>query len=165
MNPLISIRLNEAIIYRENKQYDLAGNILWELHEAHPDNPNINYQLAWWHDVQSKERDAIPFYETAIANGLQGDELRGALLGLGSTYRCLGRYDDAVATFQKGITLFPDAHEFPVFLAMAHYNLGQHAEAMRLLLHTLAETSQHDDILRYQKAIRFYHDNLDQVWE
>jgi len=157
--------LQQAIQYREQKNYPAAHQILEKLYAENPTDPVINYQLAWLHDVQGLERQAVPFYETAIENGLSVDDLKGALLGLGSTYRCLGDYDQAVTMLRKGIAAFPDAGEFPVFLAMALHNLGQHAEAMALLLKVAAETSEDVGIKSYQKAILFYHDKLDQVWE
>ena len=47
---------------------------------------------------------------------------------------------------------------------MAYYNMGEYAKAMELLLNSLAETSRDPGILRYQRAIRFYSDKLNQIW-
>ena len=124
----------------------------------------MNYQYAWIHDLLGLEREAIPFYEKAIQEGLSGDELKSALLGLGSTYRCFGEYHKSIDTFQHGLTLFPNSHEFKVFLAMAYHNIGEHSKAMELLLNSLADTSKDEGILRYQRAIRFYSDKLNQTW-
>jgi len=35
---------------------------------------------------------------------------------------------------------------------------------MELLLNSLADTSSDNSILRYQRAIRFYSDKLNQIW-
>jgi tetratricopeptide (TPR) repeat protein len=158
-------QLQEAIRLRQAGDYPAAQVIFAELLAASPDDPLVNYHFAWWHDVQGLEAGAVPFYERAIANGLSGTDLRGALLGLGSTYRSLGQYEQARATLLKGVEQFPDAQEFPVFLAMAHYNLGEHHTAMTLLLRSLAETSADAGIQRFKQAILFYADDLDQVWE
>jgi tetratricopeptide (TPR) repeat protein len=162
---MTSQRLSEAIQHRERKEFEQAAQILSELLNETPDDPQVNYQMAWLCDTQGKESEAVPFYERAISNGLDGEELQGALLGLGSTYRCLGRYEQAVETLRNGMTTFPDAGEFPVFLAMALYNTGQYAEAMSLLLRSLAETSEDKGISDFKNAILFYHDKLDQVWD
>ncbi len=162
---MITERLAQAIEYRQAQLFDEAHAILIDLYTAHPLNPQVNYQLAWLHDAQGKEREAVPFYVAAIQNGLMGDDLKGALLGLGSTYRCIGAYDKAIDTLRNGMKQFPDAGQFPVFLAMALYNVGQHAEAMALLLRTLAHTSMDAGIQRYQNAILFYHDKLDERWD
>jgi hypothetical protein len=47
---------------------------------------------------------------------------------------------------------------------MALYNTGNHDEAMELLLKTLANTSGDPGVLRYQRAILFYADKLDETW-
>ncbi len=157
--------LQEAIRLRQAGDYPAAQVIFTELLTTSPNDPLVNYHYAWWHDVQGLEAGAVPFYERAITNDLSGADLRGALLGLGSTYRSLGQYEQARATLLKGIEQFPDAQEFPIFLAMAHYNLGEHHAAMTLLLRALAETSTDAGIQRFKRAILFYADDLDQVWE
>lgn len=158
-------KLAQAIEFRKDKQYAEAQEIFAELLAATPDDPRVNFHFAWWHDAQGLEAGAVPYYEKAIANGLSGDDLRGALLGLGSTYRCLGRYDESVNTLRRGMSEFPSAGEFPVFLAMALYNTGDHHEAMTLLLKSLLETTASADILGYKNALDFYHDKLDEIWK
>jgi tetratricopeptide (TPR) repeat protein len=116
------------------------------------------------HDLLGLEHEAIPFYEKAIQAGLNGDDLKSALLGMGSTYRCIGEYHKSIDTFQQALRLFPNSHEFNVFLAMAYYNIGEHAKAMELLLNSLVNTSNDQGVLRYQRAIRFYSDKLNQTW-
>jgi tetratricopeptide (TPR) repeat protein len=83
---------------------------------------------------------------------------------MGSTYRCIGEYQKSIETFQHALNLFPNAHEFNVFLGMAYYNIREYSKAMELLLNSLADTSSDEGILRYQRAIRFYSDKLDQTW-
>lgn len=114
------------------------------------------------HDKLGLEREAIPFYERAIAQGLSGDDLKGAMLGLGSTYRCLGEYQKPAELLRDGARLFPDGREFEVFLAL--YNLGDPQGAMELLLRNLAETSHDAGIIRYKNALLFYAGNLDERW-
>ena len=153
-----------AIGLRQEGRVEESRELLLKLVAAHPDNPAINYQCAWSHDALGLERGAVPFYERAIAGGLAGEDLAGALLGLGSTYRCLGEYQQAIDTLRRGIAEFPGNRSFEVFLAMALYNVGQHAEAIERLLRALAETSADDSIRGYKRAILFYADKLDQTW-
>jgi hypothetical protein len=47
---------------------------------------------------------------------------------------------------------------------MTYYNIGQHSKAMELLLNSLVDTSSDEGILRYQRAIRYYSDKLNQTW-
>ena len=66
------------------------------------------------------------------------EDLRGALLGLGSTYRAIGAYDKAVETLSRGAEKFPEDGAFRVFLAMALYNTGAGRDAVGILLNELA---------------------------
>ena len=157
-------KLASAITLRETERHEEARQLLLELHSEFPDDPHVNYQCAWIHDLLGLEQEAIPFYETAIQTGLNGNDLKSALLGLGSTYRCIGEYQRSIDTFQHALTLFPAAQEFNVFLAMAYYNIGEHAQAVGLLLNSLVNTSKDEGVLCYERAIRFYSDKLDQIW-
>ena len=157
-------KLASAIKLRETEKHEEARKLLTELHSEFPEDAQVNYQCAWIHDLLGLEREAIPFYEKAIQTGLSGDDLKSALLGMGSTYRCVGEYQKSIDTFQHALTLFPNSQEFKVFLAMAYHNVSEHSTAMELLLKSLVDTPNDEGILRYQRAIRFYSDKLDQIW-
>jgi tetratricopeptide (TPR) repeat protein len=157
-------KLASAVHLREIEKHQEARQLLLELHNEYPNDPQANYQCAWIHDLLGLEREAVPFYEKAIRVGLNGADLKSALLGMGSTYRCIGDYQKSIDTFQQALKLFPNAHEFNVFLAMAYYNIGEHDKAMELLLTSLVNTSNDEGVLRYQRAIRFYSDKLNQTW-
>ena len=156
--------LSSAIQLRESQKHEEARDLLLALHAEFPNDPQVNYQCAWLHDLLGLEREALPYYEKAVQMGLSGDDLKGALLGMGSTYRCIGKYQKAKETFERALELFPNNHEFKVFLAMTHYNFAKHAKAMELLLNSLADTSNDEGIIRYQRAIRYYSDKLDETW-
>jgi tetratricopeptide (TPR) repeat protein len=161
---MISQPLEEAIRLRQAQQYDEALQLLLSLLTADPNNPALNYHCAWTYDAKGDETGAVPFYKRAIENGLAGDDLQGALLGLGSTYRCLGRYEESAQVLRQAIQQFPGVRQFEVFLALTLYNLGDHASAMELLIKNLAETSEDRSIKRYKRALLFYADKLDQTW-
>jgi tetratricopeptide (TPR) repeat protein len=157
-------RLAAAVKLREEGEVEAARLALLELAAERPDDAVVAYQAAWAHDALGLESAAVPLYERALELGLDGNDLEGALLGLGSTYRTLGRYDDAERTLRRGRDTFGPGRAFDVFLAMALYNLEQHAEAMELLLGAVAESSE-ESIRRYRRAILFYADKLDEIWE
>ena len=58
------------------------------------------------------------------------------------------------SVLRGGQLQFPDNPEFAVFLALALHDLGQHAEAMKLLLTTIADTADDPGLTAYQRAIR-----------
>jgi tetratricopeptide (TPR) repeat protein len=156
--------LERAIYLRENCRAEEARELLFELVAEKPDDPQINYQCAWVHDLLGREHEAVPFHERAIEGGLTGEDLEGAMLGLGSTYRALGEYQRAVEALRGGTTRFPKNRAIQVFLAMALYNAGECREAVELLLRNLAETTGDEGISAYNRAILFYAGRLDDTW-
>ena len=154
--PAVAKNIDRAVQLRKALQLTEAMAILLDLQKKNPDNARVNYELAGTYDCQSMEEQAIPLYERAIADGLEGDDLRGCLLGLGSSYRCMEQYSDAVRTLQKGLAAFPEAEEFKVFLALSFYNLGEHRQAVSLLLTHIGEHTAHKGTKRYQRAILHY---------
>ena len=138
--------------------------MLAALAASHPADAEIAYETASVHDSLGDEAAAVPHYVAAIAGGLSGAQRRSAYLGLGSTYRTLGRYLEAEATLREGLAHFPDANELKAFLAMVQHNLGRSKLAFEILLVLLAETSADDAIRRYRRAIAFYAEDIDRAW-
>ncbi|MFO7298989.1 MAG: tetratricopeptide repeat protein [Actinomycetes bacterium] len=139
------------------------GRLLSEL-EAAPDDPLLHFLAACAYDREGMEAQAVPHYHRAIDGGLDGEDLRRAYLGLGSTYRALGRYEEALETFDRGLLAFPGAAELRAFRAMALHNLGRSEEAVSELLKVLAEHSAEENIQHYRRAIEFYADRLSETW-
>jgi tetratricopeptide (TPR) repeat protein len=158
--------LEEAARHRRAGRYDEARQILNALEAQYPQSGTVQYHLAWLHDSMGEESGAVPYYEKAVKLGIPDEDLRGVLLGLGSTYRTLGRYQEAAETLRKGIETFPDAPEFPVFYAMALYNVGQGKEAVQLLLKTLVTLSGEAlaEVQGFEGAISIYAEDLDRTW-
>jgi tetratricopeptide (TPR) repeat protein len=156
--------LDAAIEAMKTGRADEARSMLLELHARWPDDPEVNLQCAWVHDKLGLENEAVPFYERALSLGLGGDDRRDALLGLGSTYRSLGRYPESLSTLARGVDEFPDDPAMKVFHAMALYNNGRGKEASESLLRVLATTPQSEPLAAYQPAILEYSEDLDRVW-
>ncbi|HEY4552562.1 MAG TPA: tetratricopeptide repeat protein [Bacillaceae bacterium] len=158
--------LKKAIRLRSEGRLEEANVLLVELAAREQGNAYIQYQCAWSFDVLGKEAEAVPFYQTALRLGLKDDEdAQGAYLGLGSTYRTLGDYENSRKVLEEGISRFPNHWGLKVFYAMTLYNLDDHKGAMDLLLKGLAQTSMDPSISPYKKAIEFYADKLDEVWK
>jgi tetratricopeptide (TPR) repeat protein len=158
------MNLERAIQLGENGNATEAMAILKDLLLDDPNNPEILYHCAWVCDVQGLEKEAVPYYEKALENGLIGSEREGAFLGLGSTYRVIGEYAKSRAVFEKGMSEFPDNQALTVFFAMTLHNLKENDLAMETLLNVIATTTQNRDIKPYIKAIKYYKDNLNQTW-
>jgi tetratricopeptide (TPR) repeat protein len=158
-------KLLKAIQLRKDNKPDQALTLIAELLSSSPDNPTYNYQMAWTCDFMGKESDAVPFYEKAIANGLSGDDRKGAMLGLGSTYRCLGEYQQSLKVFDEAVIEFAEDRSLKVFRTLTLHNLGKSEEAVGQLLIQLLETTDDKAIKKYDKALRFYSDKLSEKWK
>ncbi|MCX4736075.1 tetratricopeptide repeat protein [Streptomyces sp. NBC_01363] len=149
--------LAAAVRLRTEGHQEEARQRLLSLSADFPADAEVAYQTAWAHDVLGLEAEAVPFYERCLAGtGLSQEDRRGALLGLGSTYRVLGQYEKAVEVLRGGAEQFPDNGALRTFLAMALFNTGEHHEAMRLLLELLAAGSTDPYVRRYRAAIEHY---------
>ncbi|MFD4631099.1 tetratricopeptide repeat protein [Streptomyces sp. NPDC058284] len=154
--------LSEAVRLRETGRREEARERLVALCAHLPHDVEVAYQTAWVHDTLGLEAEAVPHYERAVSvPGLSDVDRRGALLGLGSTYRILGRYEEAVATLADAAAEFPDDGALKTFLAMALYNTGRTHEAMKMLLTLLAATSSDPELAGYLPAIEEYAKDLD----
>jgi Flp pilus assembly protein TadD len=157
-------RLAQAVSLRESGDVEEALRLLVELQRDQPDDPQVNLQCAWVHDKLGLEQEAVPFYENAIELGLEDQDMRDALLGLGSTYRALGESGPAARTLAQGVELYPDDRALQVFYAMALYSNDQPKEACELLLRVVLDTTADEEILSYRPAIDVYAADLDRVW-
>jgi tetratricopeptide (TPR) repeat protein len=156
--------LSQAVRLREQGESSRARERLLVLADRYPRDAEIAYQTAWAHDVLGLEAEAVPFYERALnGSGLSVQDRHGALLGLGSTYRVLGRFELSLATLRRGLEEFSGDAALQAFLSMALYNAGESGEAVRGLLKALAATSADPRVRGYRRAIEYYADNLDET--
>lgn len=124
------------------------------LDQSYPNVAEINYQLAWTCDVLGRPADALPYYQKSVVLGLPPNEHSGALIGLAATLRVLGQSAWAVDVLQSGKRQFPGNREFDAFLALALHDEKRSAEAVRLLIELLCDTSDDPAITAYQRALR-----------
>jgi tetratricopeptide (TPR) repeat protein len=156
-------RLAEVLRLREEGKLEAARDILTGLSAEFPDDARIAYQTGWAHDILGREADAAQHYERALRLDFQGEDRSGLLLSLGSTYRALGRYPEAVSTLRRGTREFPEDRPIQVFLAMALYNVGECKEAVRSLLEVIVDATSDPAVLGYRRAIEEYAQDLDRV--
>lgn len=164
-------RLADAIQLRETgraKQdqamLEEARTLLLDLAAASPDDAEITFQIAVAHDNLGLERESIPFYLKTLDQGLAGPDLERALMGLGSTYRGLGEYQQAEEILRRGIREFPHNRAIQVFLAMTLYNLQDYKEAMEIVLTNLMETTSDEKLQYFKRGISYYALHLDETW-
>jgi tetratricopeptide (TPR) repeat protein len=145
-----------------SKDYALAQTLADDWLSREPNLAAADYFAAWSRDAQGLEADALINYEKALELGLSGEDLRGALLGAGSTYRNQGQLARSEETLRRGIQTYGDVSEFSAFLALTMYSTGQCREAVSILLKLLADTASDIHIKRYERALRYYAANPDE---
>ena len=154
----------KSILLRRSEAYDEARTLLSTLLDKPEYNAKAHLYIAFTFDNEGKEEEAIMHYETALKGELSSSDRFEGLLGLASTLRSLGRYQDARVYFEKLILDYPNALEYQPFYAMCLYNLGEHKKATSLLLELLINTTSSEAITDYQSAIRLYASDLDKKW-
>lgn len=154
----------QVLSLRRAGKHEEARELAVSLAAQFPRDAELQYQAACVHDFLGREAQAVPFYLASMSGELPVEHLRGAYLGLGSTYRTLGQYQQAERTLREGLGRFPDAAELKAFLAMALYNLGQSKQAVELLLTVLAQSSGDAHIQDYREAILFYAQDIERLW-
>ena len=134
-------------------EHDEAECVLLGLLEERPEDARANYLMASLCDQRDQELRAVPFYRRALAapEELPAGDLAGAYLGLGSTYRVLGEYEDSRRVLREGLERFPADRALSTSLAL--YNLGEHRDATSTLLKNLVETTGDPGIRPYGRAL------------
>ena len=154
----------KAVQLRKDREPHHALEILGGLLKKYPNTGLLHYEYACCLDVQGLETEAAPYYERALSLGLPDETSAGAYIGLGSTYRTIGKYEESKRVLEAGIGRFPDNRAIKTFYALTLYNLRQPEAAVGLLLRLLLESTDDRQILAYRKALAFYSDKLDEVW-
>ena len=156
--------LDKAKHLLQENQFEKALTILVKLVEASPSHVETNFYCAVSHDAIGMEREAIPYYENALSNDINGELREKTFVQLGSSYRCIGHYENAKTTLEKGAEEFPENSAIKAFLALTLHNLNQDENALTMLLNLLFTSSSDPWISKYKPALEFYSANLEKTW-
>lgn len=156
--------MEDIIKLIENQNFQKARNKLLQLVEEKPRNPIVSFYCALTHDALGMEREAIPLYEAALLNEIDGELRERTYVQLGSSYRCIGEYHKSRNILEKGSVEYPDNLAIKTFLAIVLYNLNNEGDSITSLLKTLVRSSSDPWINKYSKALEFYSDKLNKTW-
>ncbi len=155
--------LEQAVNLRDNGHLKESKDLLLSMLESIPNDPVVNYHCASVHDSLGLEKEAVTYYKMALKKGLDGQNRRNALLGLGSTYRALGQYQLSKETFEEGMKHYPEANEFAIFQAMTLYNLKEYEKSVEMLINKIIEVTDDQGIKKYNRALTFYAKHLNEI--
>lgn len=148
--------LKKAVEFRSKGEFIDAENLFKLELKSNPVNPEVYYHLAWLYDKMNREIEASKKYEKALKLGIKGENLKGCLLGLGSTYRNIGKHSKALKIFEQAQKLYPKSSEFLVFKALTLFDLNQKNKSVELLLEIITKTTKDKGIETYKEAIKYY---------
>lgn len=141
-------------------RYEEARDQLAIWLEADPDNPRLVLEMGFTLDNLGDEVHAIPFYERALALGLDPADRPDAYIGLGSSLRVTGRTWDSRKVFERALGEFSDHPGIRVFYALTLYQDGNASDAVRQLLDVMLREVVHPDFVPYRQSLRYYRDHL-----
>lgn len=119
-------------------------------------DPVALWNCARAHDFSGRPERALPLYQQAFAAGLDGDDLRRAFTGHGSTLRNLGRTGEAVGLLGEGHWRFPDDPLIRCYLALAMHSDGSSAAAVAMLIDLVVERVEDPDVAAGARSLRNY---------
>ncbi len=138
---------------------DAAAAALRTLAQRSPESADAWFALAGCYDTNGYEEEAVDCYEKALGLGPDGAWSRYLHLQLASSYRTVGRLEDAHLLISQGIERFPEFHVLQVMRAFVEHDLGRHADAVRSLAGLLIEVAP-ESVAPYGRAIGYYKDAL-----
>jgi tetratricopeptide (TPR) repeat protein len=160
-----SLAIKQAKELRREDKLEDSQELLLSLLQEYPHDPLFLFEVGGSYDVMGWEEDAIPYYERAIQQGLEGSDLQECLVCLGSSYRVMGDYQESIDILEEALEQFPDNKSSKAFLALAYYSNDQKEESVRTLFELLLETTNDENILGYAGPLEFYKDHLDGNWD
>ena len=143
-------------IFAARDRDDVAPTIaaLLPLHDEHPHDARVLYELAGAYDTAGDEERALGLYERATAEGLEGDLRRRCYLQHGSTLRNVGRVEDSLALFAQARAEFPESVALGIFESLSLHAAGRLSTALASALLLLADHVESEDLDRYKPAVR-----------
>jgi tetratricopeptide (TPR) repeat protein len=132
------------------------------LADAAPDDGWLQAELGGVFDANGWENEACQWYERALGFGVGSfppDQAPEFFVWYGSTLRNVGRLVEAEACLRGALVTWPRHSALQFFWALSLTSLGRYPEAV-LALAEVHSGEWDDSILRYQRAVRSYLDEL-----
>lgn len=120
------------------------------------DAARAEYERAAACDREGLEQEAIPHYEAALRLGLADELVPGAMLGLGSSLRNVGRFDEAVAVLDDACERFLEDAALSLFRALALASAGRCEEAFASVFRVAVTRIDAPEVVRYRRALDEY---------
>lgn len=143
-------------IFAQRDRDNMAPTVaaLRKIHDEHPNDARVLYELGGAYDTAGEEETAAGLYQRALDEALAGDLRRRCLLQYGSTLRNLGRLEESASLFAVARREFPNSVSLGAFEALTLHAAGLGNSALGSLLELLADHVEADELERYKPALR-----------
>lgn len=127
----------------------------WEgLLARFPQDAALHLEAAGFFEARAQPPRAAALYRRALDLGLEGNDRRDALVGLGNALTLAGDLGPAVDVLRRAGRDYPGDPVVTAFLALALLAAGSGPEAVSLLGVALVRESPHPGIRRYSRSLR-----------
>lgn len=123
------------------------------------ENSLLQLEIGLTLDAMSREVEAVPYYERALAIGLSPEKRRVALLCLGSSLRNIGEIDKSLQVLKDGMEEFPDHIGIRCFYALTQYSAGEQAKCVQTLMDAIIHLSP-ESVWPFAKGLAYYSGEL-----
>jgi cyanophycin synthetase len=124
--------------------------------EAHPRDPRLTFELAEAHDAAGKEREAIRWYDEALALGLREPHRHRALIQKAASLRQLGDLDQAAALLDDLARQRPGSAAVAAFRALVRCDAGESGRAVADLIEALLAHAGDADDDAYREVLHHF---------
>ena len=163
MSRYLYARAFELLRSGEPASIDQALTMLRKEADANPDDFKALFEYAGAFDFLGREKDALPHYLKIFEQGHQRlpvDDQPRLYVQLGSTLRNLSSLPESKSILSEGIKYFPKYKALRVFLALTEHSLGNHAQAMQLMIEVTLEGTSDSSLVDYTRALGWYASKL-----
>lgn len=126
----------------------------------YPQYARAHFEYANALDYCGQESLAISHYQTALDQEIGQPYDFYTMIQLGSSYRNVGRCDDAVAILEQALIRKPKDASSVMFYSLALHSAGRGADALKAALTYILTNTAADGQLRYEEPLKRYIDDL-----
>ncbi len=156
--------IQKARELRDDDQLEESLELLLPLLDKYEDDAVLLFEVGGAYDVLGMAPEAIPYYEQAIVNGLDGPELEECYVCLGTSHRVIGDFTESIEILEEAMGRFPESNTAKAFLALSYYGNKQYAKSVRSLMEIILETTVDEELQSYADSLEYFKDNLDEIW-
>ncbi|WP_353947956.1 tetratricopeptide repeat protein [Sporolactobacillus sp. Y61] len=146
--------IQKADLYLKEGQEEACLRLLRDLSKHQSDNGRLCLKYALALDHFSREEEAIPAYKKAMDSGLDPDDERVAMICLASSYRNVGKVDQAMAMITGAMEKYPGHIPVECFCSLILLDAGLEKMAVQQLVQVLLRELKPEAFEGFKEALK-----------